>query len=239
MSNIIESLARENVSVVPHSEIPAYLEDVYWWTYTRPYAVAFWDREWLVNLILFGNFVRLRDSAMNELETGNLRTLQISCVYGDFSAKLAEHVTKNGSLDIVDVVPIQLDNVRRKLHMTDRVRTLQCDSTKLKIADASYDQTVIFFLLHEVPTSVKEKTLSEALRVLKPGGKLVIVDYHQPSIFNPVRYLLWLILKLLEPFSLDMWKQSIENWLPKGFVPAEYTKITFFGGVYQKVVIRV
>lgn len=239
MSNLIESWVRENISVEPHSEIPAYLEDIYWWTYTRPYAIAFWDREWLVNLILFGNFVRLRDSAMNELETGICSTLQISCVYGDFSSKLAQRVAKNGSLDIVDVVPIQLDNVRRKLPIGDRVHTVQCDATNLKFSDASYDQVVIFFLLHEVPASVKEKTLSEALRVLKPGGKLVIVDYHQPSIFNPLRYLLHPLLKLLEPFSLDMWKQSIESWLPKGFVPVEYTKITFFGGLYQKVVIRI
>ncbi|MBL8098972.1 MAG: rhodoquinone biosynthesis methyltransferase RquA, partial [Anaerolineales bacterium] len=175
--------------------------------------------------------------AMDELETDNRSTLQISCVYGDFSVKLAQRVTKNGSLDVVDVVPIQLDNVRRKLPTCDRVRILQCDSTKLQFANASYEQVVIFFLLHEVPASVKEKTLSEALRVLKPGGKLVIVDYHQPSILNPLRYLLLPILKLLEPFALDMWKQSIESWLPKGFAPAEYTKTTFFGGIYQKVVI--
>ncbi|MBL8099997.1 MAG: hypothetical protein JNK81_12490, partial [Anaerolineales bacterium] len=93
MNNLSESWARENVSVETSSKIPAYLEETYWWTYTRPYAVAFWDREWLVNLILFGNFVRLRDSAMDELETDNRSTLQISCVYGDFSVKLAQRVT--------------------------------------------------------------------------------------------------------------------------------------------------
>lgn len=153
--------------------------------------------------------------------------------------KLAERVTQGGSLDIVDVFPVQLDNVRRKLPAFAPVRTLQRDSTKLKFADASYDQAVIFFLLHEAPASVKEKTLSEALRVLKPGGKLVIVDYHQPSIFHPLRYLLPPMLKLLEPFALDIWKQSVEHWLPKGFVPAEYHEETLFGGLYQKVVIRI
>lgn len=239
MSNIIESLPRENISVEPSSGIPAYLENTYWWAYVRPNALAFWDRDWLVNLILFGNFAHLRDSALDELETGVDSTLQISCVYGDFSVKLAQHVTKGSSLDIVDVVPIQLDNVRQKLTTYDWVQILQCDSTKLKFADASYDQAVIFFLLHEVPISVKEKTLSEALRVLKPGGKLVIVDYHQPSIFHPLRYLLLPLLKFLEPFAIDIWRQSIESWLPKGFVPAEYVKVTFFGGLYQKVVIRV
>ncbi len=239
MSNAIETWARDNVSAELHFQIPVYLEETYWWAYVRPYAVAFWDRQWLVNLILFGNLARLRDAAVDELGASiDSRTLQISCVYGDFSVKLAERVTQGGSLDIVDVLPIQLDNVRRKLPASAPVRTLQRDSTKLKFADASYDQVVIFFLLHEVPAPVKEKTLSEALRVLKPGGKLIIVDYHQPSIFHPLRYLLPPMLRLLEPFALDIWNQSIEECLPKDFLPATITMETSFGGLYQKVVIR-
>ena len=42
------------------AEIPEYLERVYWWTYVRPWAVRFFERQWLVNAILLGNYVRLR-----------------------------------------------------------------------------------------------------------------------------------------------------------------------------------
>lgn len=242
MNNLVESWSgeeREIVSTLP-LQIPAYLEEHYWWAYIHPHAVAFFERQWLVNLILWGNFVWLRDSALNELGTKiHGRTLQIACVYGDFSVKLSQRIHQDGSLDIVDILPIQLDNVRRKLPSHAPVRIFQSDATKLKLASESYDQAIIFFLLHEQPASARAETLSEVLRVLKPGGKLVIVDYHQPSIFNPLRYLLPLMLKILEPFALDTWKQSIESWLPKGFVPAEYAKVTLFGGLYQKVVIRV
>ena len=47
--------------------IPAYLEKTYWWAYVHPRAVAFFERQWLVNLILWGNFARLRDSALDSL----------------------------------------------------------------------------------------------------------------------------------------------------------------------------
>jgi ubiquinone/menaquinone biosynthesis C-methylase UbiE len=223
--------------VVP---IPAYLEETYWWAYVHPNAIAFFDRQWIVNLILMGNFVKLRDLALNELGCDiHGQILQIACVYGDFSVRLAQHLAADGSLDIVDVVPAQLENVWRKFSLSVPVRLTQRDAVSLtKFDDETYDQVVLFFLLHEMPANVREKTLSEALRVLKPGGKLVIVDFHKPSAWNPFRYLYPPMFRLLEPFALDIWREGIEQWLPKDFVPAEITKETVFGGLYQKVVIR-
>ena len=107
-----------------------------------------------------------------------------------------------------------------------------------KIDEASYDQVLLFFLLHEMPAGVRERTLSEALRVLKPGGKLVIVDFHKPALWNPFRYLYPPMFRLLEPFALDIWKEPIEDWLPEEFTPAQLTRETLFGGLYQKVVIQ-
>jgi len=220
-------------------KIPKYLQDTYWWAYVHPNAIAFWDRQWLINLILFGNFVRLRDSALNELgETLTGRTLQIACVYGDFSVKVAERIAPGGSLDVVDVVPGQLQNLRRKLPTQTLVRTIQRDSTSLQFADASYDQVILFFLLHEQPDSVRRQTLSEAIRVLKPGGKLLIVDYHRPVALHPLRTFLRLILVWLEPFALDIWRNEVISWFPADFQPKEIQKETSFGGMYQIISIQ-
>ena len=41
--------------------VPGYLAETYWWAYVHPRAVRLFEREWLVNLILWGNFGRLRD----------------------------------------------------------------------------------------------------------------------------------------------------------------------------------
>src|SRR5689334_15954327 len=159
---MMESWSDEELRFASPSQlqVPAYLEETYWWAYIHPRAVTFFEQQWVVNLILWGNFVRLRDAALDELAPNpGSRTLQISCVYGNFSVKLAERVTQDGSLDIVDVLHVQLNNVSHKLPSFPRVRILQCNSTNLQFPDASYDQAVIFFLLHEVPSSVKEKTL--------------------------------------------------------------------------------
>src|SRR4051812_39825350 len=36
--------------------VPAYLQETYWWAYVHPNAVRLFERQWLVNLILWGNF---------------------------------------------------------------------------------------------------------------------------------------------------------------------------------------
>ncbi len=46
---------------------PHYLTAHYWWAYVHPRAVWLFERQWLVNLILWGNYARLRNAAMAEL----------------------------------------------------------------------------------------------------------------------------------------------------------------------------
>jgi hypothetical protein len=42
------------------------------------------------------------------------------------------------------------------------------------------------------------------------------------------------VLKYLEPFALDLVGREIYDYFPSG---VSYTKETFFGGLYQKVVV--
>ena len=218
--------------------IPRYLQETYWWAYIHPNAVSFFERQWLVNLILWGNFARLRDAALAELG-GEVhgRTLQVACVYGNFSEHLAARVAPGGTLDIVDVLPIQLRNLRQKLPLCAPVTLYQSDSTALGFEDASYDQAIIFFLLHEQPAAARRQTLREAVRVVKPGGKLVLVDYHLPVRLHPLRYLFRPVLGALEPFALDLWQHEIAEWLPASVTTAQMRKKTYYGGLYQKLVI--
>ena len=217
--------------------VPRYLAETYWWAYVHPNAVRLFERQWLVNLILWGNFSRLRDAALDALgERLDGRTLQIACVYGDLTNRLRARLTTGGSLDVVDVLRVQLDNLARKLRGDPRVGLIQGDSSALEIATETYDRALLFFLLHEQPEEVRRRTISEALRVLKPGGRLVIVDYHRPSMANPLYGPMVAILKILEPFAMDLWRSPIADWLPAGAV-AEMRKEAAFGGLYQRVTI--
>lgn len=217
--------------------IPRYLEAVYWWAYVHPKAVRVFERDWLVNTILFGNYARLRDSALDELgHSIGGRTLQVACVYGDLTPRLQARLQPDAQLDVLDILPIQVQNLKAKLKPDARVRLTQGDASALPLADASVDKVLLFFLLHEMPEPVRRATLAEAMRVLEPGGKLVIVDYHRPVALHPLRPLVAAVFRLLEPYAKDLWAQELEAFLPPGLKPAQARKRTWFGGLYQQVV---
>jgi ubiquinone/menaquinone biosynthesis C-methylase UbiE len=218
--------------------IPKYLEQVYWWAYVHPKAVRVFEREWLVNLILFGNYGRLRDAALAELgATVSGQTLQVACVYGNLTPRLARRLAPDATLDVVDILPVQLKNLATKVPADERIVLLQGDSSALACPDASYDQVLLFFLLHEQPEAVRRGTLAEAMRVVRPGGKIVIVDYHRPQRWHPLRVLMTGVFRRLEPYAMDLWQHEVREFLPAGVQPASITKQTYYGGLYQKLVL--
>ncbi len=230
---------RQTLAGEPDRSVPAYLQNAYWWAYLHPRAVRFFERQWLVNLILWGNFDRLRDAALDELgATVNGRCLQLACVYGNFTEKLAARLEPNAQLDVVDVAQVQLHNTRSKIGEPANVILHRQDAAQLRFPDASFDHTVVFFLLHEQPEAVRRATIEQAIRVTRKGGRLVFVDYHRPGRWNPMRYLMSGVFKLLEPFAENFWSRGIQDWAGSDFKPEQVSKQTYFGGLYQKTSFR-
>ncbi|MFT4097328.1 MAG: rhodoquinone biosynthesis methyltransferase RquA [Rhodoblastus sp.] len=214
---------------------PAYLAKHYWWAYVHPRAVRLFERQWLVNAILWGNYRRLRDAAIGALgpRLGG-RTLQVACAYGDFTTTLAARVAAHdGRLDVIDALPIQIANLEAKLSAATPARAHVMDAARMAFPDARFDRAVLFFLLHEQPENVRRRTLAEALRVVKPGGAVVLVDYALPRHWSPWRWLMRPVLALLEPFALDLWRTEIVDFAPRGSIATPPRR--FFGGLYQLV----
>ncbi len=236
------ALAEPQLAAVPASPpIPDYLEETYWWAYLHPKALKLFEREWMVNLILWGNMNKLTQAVIGDMqvEEGS-RLLQVACVYGDFSNKLARHLDRNGShLDIVDVAPIQIRNVREKLKDNHNVGVHLQDSTDMRFPENSFDETVVFFLLHEQPEQARRRTIAEAIRVTKPGGKVIFVDYHGPKKSNPMRYVMKPILTWLEPFAMDLWREELPAFMPEQIKAEQLDSRFYFGGLYQKIVLNV
>lgn len=135
--------------------IPDYLCKTYSWAYLNPRSIWCFERDWVVNLILWGNMDRLIQAVIEKINPCSGPVLQIACVYGNFSKKLADHLlAASTDLDIVDIAPIQLQNASAKLAAYSHISLHQQDSSKLRFASSTYASTVLFFLLHEQPAEV-------------------------------------------------------------------------------------
>lgn len=226
------------VPVVP-PEIPGYLHRVYWWAYEHPLAVRFWDRGFLINLILLGNYNRLVEAVLEVFPnpiTGTM--LQISNAYGQLVPRLQRQLG-NAAFDLVDVLPVQLEKTRQKLIWPDdRIRMFVCDATALPCSDNSYDYVLMFFLPHELPRPQRRKALAEALRVTKPGGKLVLAEFHRPHRWHPLKWWQRLVFGLFEPFARDLWHDALTHYFPENSHYRVLSKTTYFGGLYQRLVVE-
>lgn len=212
--------------------LPEYLLNTYTWAYLTPLSLRLLDNTVIPTAILWGNLPRLVRYAAAEFKPGDL-VLQAACVYGKLSATLAERVGLDGFLDVIDIAPIQVTHTRKKLagHANARVRV--ADAAVL--GGGPYDGVLCFFLLHEVPDDYKYRIVDALLRLVPVGGRVVFVDYHNPAWWHPLRPIMKLVFHTLEPFAFGVLRREIRDFAsdPGDF---EWTKETFFGGLYQKIV---
>ena len=180
-----------------------------YWVYKSPFLIRLTDHMFIVSAILLNHYSRLVDSVCTQLGSAlaGKRVLQVSCAFGDVSQKIAKHCIDHGAseLMVVDLVQSELDNAERKLKSFDSLcRYRRENATALSFEDQSYDFVVMFFLPHEVPLDQKEQVMAEANRVLKPGGKIIIGEFHKPT-SRLLRGLGKLYFWIFEPYAMEMW----------------------------------
>jgi ubiquinone/menaquinone biosynthesis C-methylase UbiE len=102
------------------------------------------------------------------------------------------------------------------------VRFVQAMSFDLPFADRSFDRIVSSLLFHHLTRESKRRTLREVWRVLRPGGKLDIVDFGRPE--NRAMRLRFLLVQLVDGFETtgDSLSGALSSLLPEtGFTNVE------------------
>lgn len=102
------------------------------------------------------------------------RVLDVGCGTGTFAARLAARNPAQHILG-VDVSEGMLAEARRKTSAFPNVRFEQAPATRLPFEDAAFDVVVTASALHYVGRPAD--ALAEARRVLRPGGRLAVVDW--------------------------------------------------------------
>lgn len=104
------------------------------------------------------------------------RVLDIAGGTGDLSLAFAKRAGRSGEIWLTDINNAMLSRGRDRL--ADKgylVRTAQCDAEKLPFPDNHFDCVTVAFGLRNM--THKDAALAEMYRVLKPGGRLLVLEF--------------------------------------------------------------
>jgi demethylmenaquinone methyltransferase/2-methoxy-6-polyprenyl-1,4-benzoquinol methylase len=142
------------------------------------------DRYDLLNHVLSLNIDkrwrrRVADELRDTLDRENAFVLDVACGTGDLALELA----RNAKAQIIgtDFCRPMLEIAKQKTAATTaRIPFVEADAMTLPVADASFDAATIAFGLRNLPNY--ENGLKELRRVLKPNGKLVVLECSHPRL---------------------------------------------------------
>ncbi len=111
-----------------------------------------------------------------------MRVLDIAGGTGDLTEQFSRRVGPTGEVVLADINDAMLEVGRDKLRnrgIVGNVRYVQANAEELPFADDSFDIITIAFGLRNVTD--KQKALESMFRVLKPGGRLLVLEFSKPQ----------------------------------------------------------
>jgi demethylmenaquinone methyltransferase/2-methoxy-6-polyprenyl-1,4-benzoquinol methylase len=120
------------------------------------------------------------------LEGSPDRVMDLCTGTGDLALLMASDANETTHVTAVDFAPPMLDVARRKAEATgvaDRLELRLADAAELPFSDGELDAVGIAFAFRNLTykNPGRDRYLAEVVRVLKPGGRMVIAETSQPS----------------------------------------------------------
>jgi ubiquinone/menaquinone biosynthesis C-methylase UbiE len=134
---------------------------------------------------------------------------------------------------IADIIENELVHAKSKLAQhARRIDYIEDDATGMTQKEGFAHANIMFFLLHELPHDLKVKALSEAGRMLAPGGKLYLGEFHKPTPLV-LKCLSWSYFKVFEPLGLALWDSHDPMTVLQEMGGWSVERQTFFFGNFQ------
>ena len=129
-----------------------------------------------------------RDRQLRERLAGLARltpgesVLDVGCGTGTLALTAKRAVGDAGSVVGVDASPDMIALATAKASRSGAAVAFRpAAAERLPFADATFDVVLSTLMLHHLPAPVRRVCVLEALRVLRPGGRMLVVDFSAPS----------------------------------------------------------
>ena len=178
--------------------------------YSNMRLIKLVDFQPIISAILLFQYHHLVSKIVSELGKMDLRKKKLlitSCAFGNVIPRVVKAAVDSGAerVLIADIIENELVHAKSKLgEYAGKVEYVEDNAIAMKQEVGGVAANVIFFLLHELPHDLKGQALDEAGRMLAPGGKLFLAEFHRPRLWV-LRALSWTYFKVFEPLGLALW----------------------------------
>lgn len=135
---------------------------------------------WFIDIALFrgqGRNLRLRAIELARVRPGE-QVLDVGCGTGTLAMAVQRHVGSAGRVVGIDPGTEQIARARAKAARRHAPIAFQIGRIEqLDFPDQTFDVVLSTLMMHHLPRSLKRQGLAEIVRVLKPGGRLVVADF--------------------------------------------------------------
>ncbi|HEX3075619.1 MAG TPA: class I SAM-dependent methyltransferase [Lachnospiraceae bacterium] len=180
------------------------------------YISKFYD---LIDVFYFRNeMTSPRKAVLDSIPDGAIKVLDICTGTATNSIHIAKG-KKDSTVYAIDLSKEMLTVAKAKIAKEGitNLKTYVMDATNTKFPSQSFDVILISLVLHEIPVCLAERILAEANRLLKPDGKLLIVEWEKPITFP--RKCMFQIISMIEPKGFKQFlRTDFEDYfMSKGF----------------------
>jgi demethylmenaquinone methyltransferase/2-methoxy-6-polyprenyl-1,4-benzoquinol methylase/phosphoethanolamine N-methyltransferase len=140
----------------------------------------------LVSVMTLGKAQEIRKATAEiaQIKIGD-KVLDVGCGTGDLTFAAKDRAGLAGEVHGIDASPEMIEVAQRKVSQTGTKINFQVDVIeKMSFPDHYFDVVLSSLMMHHLPNDLKRRGLGEIRRVLKPGGRLVIVDFRRPNTFT-------------------------------------------------------
>jgi ubiquinone/menaquinone biosynthesis C-methylase UbiE len=137
----------------------------------------------LVSLLMLGRRTRLRKMTIDlaRIQPGD-RVLEVGCGTGDVAIAACAPAGPHGSVAGIDASPEMLAVAGAKAARAGVAVDFRLEPIEaLTYPDSTFDIVLSSMMMHHLPDDLKGQGLAEVARVLKPGGRVLIVDFKRPT----------------------------------------------------------